>query len=1086
MSSNVARHAPAKSETKRSKRVLTSTRKSRQQQENIENTLSVSHSSVTLANLPIQKQSTQIRKRLLTECQSNAALTAGDRLSSKRQKLLFDDPPRPDSASPSSSVPPLHRTLSDKSSYLNQAPLHELNPDAKSHSTSALWKRPSQLRRTASDSDADADDEDDPLQRSASPAAKFQALSQSSATSAKGDSDTPSTLKDSLQSAKDVSKTLKQSPSPPSNQPHLSVDDDELFGSDTTLTSPEDDSDDDVTGPSHPTTKVKRTRPSKREVPFSIRTRSKRASSSTVASHSSSESSERDLSMNNASVLPQIQSPVEQPAPESVVGPLVSIAPTSLMARILEGRKRPTDAELDEDEDDSSDDTQPKMSAIVEPLSHKTESPLAPAPSDDVSLNATVVESLLKDIYTAVCLPSENSSPSTLASTVPTVPTAPTAAPEEHVFAMPNLPVLRRNRSYSSSRAKTSRSADLIDRPNTRQYASRQSTRTMPRPRLFQTCRDIMSQSDPDRHRTDIQSISMMLKHSLEQGMRKIQDAAAEAQAKSETNAECKVGSVNLQAWGAVIGNGKGLFRESPRRQRELERIVERRNFVEETYRALDFPSPPPGWDKSSQVILDKLTPEKSPAKTRSSKTEKRWPSELDNTLGCDYCRKTYQDQARLAYHMERCTMAQMQTSIVTDMDGDSTASETEDQRMARSPTALLEKKAGLKIMDEISENDDEEEDDGGDEEGVIMCVCGSKEDEGAMVQCDKCEVWLHLECLDLSEDDVPEEYFCPTCQGLPTPSTGGKSFRHIPAKASERSRNQAKAGRPRRQSESHGASSAKGSRRVARSKPVPHWMHVRQDTKIETSSDSEDTYSTGTDEDESQHSQERMSSPQVTLNHDWRSVGQGSGSILGYDSEYMNTLFGGSSAHAVFKKSKAPALMLDGSSSQEVQEELTTNLLSTDLGFDDHEEIVFPGASNRHTIMGASFGSDALFDQGYIGGADSLPSSQNLGSDDTIDSDGLRTPIDLWRDTDQRDQWVSNNYGEVISENAAEFCLESSTSVSIEYKSTTVAEGLEHYPELLTNNVIDWYCDQDQLRADNFDIDGLIDLEAVSTIEEN
>lgn len=84
-----------------------------------------------------------------------------------------------------------------------------------------------------------------------------------------------------------------------------------------------------------------------------------------------------------------------------------------------------------------------------------------------------------------------------------------------------------------------------------------------------------------------------------------------------------------------------------------------------------------------------------------------------------------------------------------------------------------------------------------------------------------------------------------------------------------------------------------------------------------------------------------------------------------------------------------------------------------------------------------------------------------------------LRTPIDLWRDTDQRDQWVSNNYGEVISENAAEFCLESSTSVSTEYKSTTVAEGLEHYPELLTNNVIDWYCDQDQLRADNFDIDG-------------
>lgn len=84
-----------------------------------------------------------------------------------------------------------------------------------------------------------------------------------------------------------------------------------------------------------------------------------------------------------------------------------------------------------------------------------------------------------------------------------------------------------------------------------------------------------------------------------------------------------------------------------------------------------------------------------------------------------------------------------------------------------------------------------------------------------------------------------------------------------------------------------------------------------------------------------------------------------------------------------------------------------------------------------------------------------------------------LRTPIDLWGDADQRDQWVSNNYGEIISENAAEFGLESNASVSTEYKSAPAAAGLEHYPELLTNNVIDWYCDQDQLRADNFDLDG-------------
>lgn len=652
MSSNVAHHAAAKSETKRSKRLLTSTRKSRQQREDIENTLSASLSSVTLANLPIQKQSTQIRKRLLTECQSNAALTPGDRLSNKRQKLLDD--PRPDSAA-LTSVPPLHRTLSDKSSYLNQTPLHELSPDAKSHlATPSSWKRPSQLRRTTSDSDADADDEDDPLQRIASPAAKLQALSHSSSMSAKGDPDNASTIKSSPRPIQEVSKALNHSLSPLSAQLLLSMDD-ELFGSDTTLTSPEDDSDDDLTGPSHPTTKVKRSRSTKREVPFSIRTRSKRVASSTVTPQSNIESNKSDLcsaSKNDACALPTIQSPLEQPVSESVVSPAVSITPMSLMARILEGRKRRTEAELEEDEADSSDDTQPEMAVIAASLLLKTESSLAPVPADDVPLNATVVESLLKDIYTAICPSSDGS------SLIPAI--TPTTAPDDHVFAMPTLPVLRRNRSNSSSRIKTSKSADLIDRSNTRQFASRQTTRTMPRPRLFQTCRDIMSQSDPDSHLTNIQSISLVLKHSLEQGMRKIQEAAVEALNKSDLVAKPKVGSVNMQAWSAVIGNGKGLFRESPRRQREIERIVERRSMVEETYRALDFPPPPPDWDKSSLVITNNLAPEKSPSKARSGKTEKRWPSELDNTLGCDYCRKTYQDHAGLAYHMERCTMAQM------------------------------------------------------------------------------------------------------------------------------------------------------------------------------------------------------------------------------------------------------------------------------------------------------------------------------------------------------------------------------------------------------------------------------------------
>ncbi|KAG0219195.1 myeloid lymphoid or mixed-lineage leukemia 5 (trithorax, ) [Mortierella sp. NVP41] len=1064
MSSKAARQTPAKSEAKRSKRLMASARKSRQQRENIENSLSASLSSVTLATLPVQKQSTQIRKRLLTECRSNAALTPGDLLSNKRQKLLDDL--RPDSAV--LSVPPLHRTLSDKSSYLNQTPLHELSPDAKSLPTSALWKRASQLRRAVSDSDADADDEDDPLQKVAFPTTKVQALSQTSAMSSKGDADVSSTLKISPPQHQ-ASNGLKESSSSVNNQPFLSMDD-ELFGSDTTLTSPEDDSDDDIKRPSHPTIKTKRVPSTKREVPFSTRTRSKRASLAGI--------SESAIPTDGASRLAQIQSAADQPAPELVVSPVEPSSPNSLMALILEGKMKSTAAEPEPGEDDSSDDAQLEMSAMVASLRLKKESLSPSKPLAPKNISA------VKDNDTSVRPPHGDRDSAVLVSTAAT-------KTEDHVFAMPTLPVLRGNR-LSSTRSKTAKAMNFTDRPVTRQVASRHSTRTMPRPRLFQTCFDIMSQLDPDRHRANIQSISLVLKHSLEQGMRKLQETVAEIQGEAEKPSEPKVTSVDMRAWGAVIGNGKGLFKASPRKQQEMERIAERRNIVMETYRALDFPPPPPGWDKSSVVISDNLTPEKVSVKTRSSKADKRWPTDLDNTLGCDYCQKTYQDRAGLANHMERCTMAQLQTSIANDMDGDSTASETEEQRKARSPTALLEKKAGLKVMEEISECDDEAD---GDEEGIIMCVCGSKEDEGAMVQCDKCEVWLHLECLDLSEDDVPEEYFCPTCQGIPVPSTGGKSFRHVPAKTTKRSRGQTKASRTRHRSGGHGAASAKGSRRISRPKPVPHWMHVRLEAKAESESDTEDIYSTGTDEDESHHAQEGMVSPQVTLNHDWKLGGQGSGGILGYDSEYMSTLFGVSSAHAIFKKSRAPALMLDGSSSQEVQAGLSSSLLSNDLGFHDHEGVVFPGAANRQTILesrvgsegGMSFresdpfGSETLFEHGYIP-ADGSNSSQNLGSDDTIESEGLRTPTDLWRDTDQTDQWVLSNFGEVMSESTAEFGLENSTPVSAELKGTAIAP----YPELLTNNVIDWYCDQDLLRAESFDIAGLIDLEAVSTPEEN
>lgn len=35
----------------------------------------------------------------------------------------------------------------------------------------------------------------------------------------------------------------------------------------------------------------------------------------------------------------------------------------------------------------------------------------------------------------------------------------------------------------------------------------------------------------------------------------------------------------------------------------------------------------------------------------------------------------------------------------------------------------------------------------------------------GLMVQCDRCEVWQHCDCVGLTESDMPDLYYCDHCQ---------------------------------------------------------------------------------------------------------------------------------------------------------------------------------------------------------------------------------------------------------------------------------------------------------------------------------
>ncbi|KAI7884369.1 hypothetical protein K492DRAFT_234763 [Lichtheimia hyalospora FSU 10163] len=63
---------------------------------------------------------------------------------------------------------------------------------------------------------------------------------------------------------------------------------------------------------------------------------------------------------------------------------------------------------------------------------------------------------------------------------------------------------------------------------------------------------------------------------------------------------------------------------------------------------------------------------------------------------------------------------------------------------------------------DDEEELDQEESSDGG---SVTRCLCGEQHNVGLMVQCDRCEVWQHCDCVGLTESDMPDLYYCDHCQ---------------------------------------------------------------------------------------------------------------------------------------------------------------------------------------------------------------------------------------------------------------------------------------------------------------------------------
>lgn len=49
-------------------------------------------------------------------------------------------------------------------------------------------------------------------------------------------------------------------------------------------------------------------------------------------------------------------------------------------------------------------------------------------------------------------------------------------------------------------------------------------------------------------------------------------------------------------------------------------------------------------------------------------------------------------------------------------------------------------------------------------DDSVTRCICGFLHDDGFMVQCDKCLVWQHCDCMELTSSNMPDQYYCEEC----------------------------------------------------------------------------------------------------------------------------------------------------------------------------------------------------------------------------------------------------------------------------------------------------------------------------------
>lgn len=50
-------------------------------------------------------------------------------------------------------------------------------------------------------------------------------------------------------------------------------------------------------------------------------------------------------------------------------------------------------------------------------------------------------------------------------------------------------------------------------------------------------------------------------------------------------------------------------------------------------------------------------------------------------------------------------------------------------------------------------------------DDSITRCICEFSHDDGYMIQCDRCFVWQHVDCMEIDRENIPDEYLCEACE---------------------------------------------------------------------------------------------------------------------------------------------------------------------------------------------------------------------------------------------------------------------------------------------------------------------------------